>query len=191
MDVRKRYDIHFKGLGAGEHRFSFDIDDKFFAAFEASEIRGGEAVADVVLTKTGSLMTLDFTIKGYAAVECDRCLEECRLPVDYRETLNVRFSDRIADSEGEYDGEVLWMNTSESVINVAQYIYESIVLSLPYQRVHPDGPDGKPGCNPEMLERFSIVSEEEFEQLVAEPEMQKMAENPEWEKLRKLKEQME
>lgn len=185
MDVRKRYDIHFKGLGAGEHRFTFDIGDKFFAAFEGSEVKAGDLVADITLTKNGSLMTLDFVITGTATVECDRCLGDCELPVDFRETLNVRFSDRIAAQEGEYDGEVLWLNSGENVLNVAQYIYESVVLSLPYQRVHPEGE-----CDPRMLERFSIVSEEEFERLAAEPEMQKMADNPEWEKLRKLKEKM-
>lgn len=185
MDVRKRYDIHFKGLGAGEHRFSFDVDNRFFEAFESSEVKSGKATANIVLTKSGSLMTLGFSIQGTVTVECDRCLGDCELPVDFNETLNVRFSDRIAAEDGEYDGEVLWLNSGQSVINVAQYIYESIVLSLPYQRVHEEGQ-----CDPEMLKRFSIVSEEEFEKLAAEPEMQKMADNPEWEKLRKLKEQM-
>ncbi len=185
MDAHKRYDIHFKGLGAGEHRFSFGVDDEFFAAFEGSEVKKGNATADVVLHKSGSLMTLDFTIKGTVTVECDRCLGDCELPVDFRETLSVRFSDKIAAEQSEFDGEVMWINTGESTLNVAQYIYESIVLSLPYQRVHPDGK-----CDPEMLERFSIVSEDEFEEMAAASEMQKMADNPEWEKLRKLKEQL-
>ena len=185
MNVRKQYDIYFKGLGAGEHRFTFDINDKFFAAFEGSEVKAGDLVADVTLVKSGSLMRLDFVINGTATVECDRCLADCNLPVDFHETLNVRFSDRVAAQEGEYDGEILWLNSAENELNVAQYIYESIVLSLPYQRVHPDGE-----CDPQMLERFNIVSEEEFEQLAAESEMQKMADNPEWEKLRKLKENM-
>jgi uncharacterized metal-binding protein YceD (DUF177 family) len=189
MDIRKRYDIHFKGLGEGEHRFCFDMDDRFFGAFEGSEVKGGKATADVVLNKSGNVMLLEFDIKGSVTVECDRCLEDCEMPIDFQDELRVRLSDRIAAEGGEYDGEVLWLGSSESELNIAQYIYESIVLSLPYQRVHADV-DGKPGCNPEMLERFSIVSEEEFENMASEPEMQKMAENPEWEKLRKLKEKM-
>ena len=48
---------------------------------------------------------------------------------------------------------------------LSQYIYESICLSLPYQRVHPVGSDGKSGCDPDMLARFNIVSEEEFDRL--------------------------
>ena len=44
----------------------------------------------------------------------------------------------------------------EDEVDLAQYIYESIVLSLPYQRVHPEGE-----CDPEMLGRFRIVSDED------------------------------
>ena len=45
-------------------------------------------------------------------------------------------------------------------VSLAQYIYESIVLSLPYQRVHPEGE-----CDADMLHRFRIVSQEEFSQI--------------------------
>jgi hypothetical protein len=36
---------------------------------------------------------------------------------------------------------------------------------LPLQRVHPEDVHGQPLCNPAMLERFKIVTEEEFERL--------------------------
>ena len=62
---------------------------------------------------------------------------------------------------------------------------ESIVLALPYQRVHPDGE-----CNPDMLERFRIVSDEEFGRLEDRIEAEGRNEG-EWAKLAALKEQME
>ncbi len=190
MNIIRKYDIAYKGLGEGRHEFGFETDDEFFSAFDNPEILGGRATAKVILEKLPASLKLEFTIKGEVAVECDRCLEECRLPVDYRGDLTVKFTDEQL-SEGErYDGEVMWLGHGEGVLNVAQYIYESIVLSLPYQRVHPEDGDGVVGCNPEMLERFRIVTEEEFEQLTGSEE-QAMAENPEWEKLRKLKEGME
>ena len=60
---------------------------------------------------------------------------------------------------------MMWIGPSETEIDLSQYIYESICLSLPYQRVHPVGSDGKSGCDPDMLARFNIVSEEEFDRL--------------------------
>lgn len=73
----------------------------------------------------------------------------------------------------------------EDEVDLTQYIYESIVLALPYQRVHPDGE-----CNPEMLERFRIVSDEEFGGIEARAEAEGRNEG-EWAKLAALKEQME
>ena len=57
----------------------------------------------------------------------------------------------------------MWISPSEDKVDLTQYIYESIVLSLPYRRVHEEGK-----CNPEMLASFTTVSEEEFEQLELE-----------------------
>ena len=71
-------------------------------------------------------------------------------------TLLVRFSDEVAD----YDGEVMWISPAEGEVSLAQYIYESIVLSLPYQRAHPEGER-----DADMLHRFRIVSQEEFSQI--------------------------
>ena len=90
---------------------------------------------------------------------CDRCLEEFMMPVGYTGTLAVRYS----ETEQESDGEVMWIGPSETEIDLSQYIYESICLNLPYQRVHPVGSNGKSGCDPDMLARFNIVSEEEFD----------------------------
>ena len=81
------------------------------------------------------MLSLQTVIRGTVTVACDRCLEDCRLPVAFDGTLLVRFSDEVAD----YDGEVMWISPAEGEVSLAQYIYESIILSLPYQRVHPEG----------------------------------------------------
>lgn len=59
----------------------------------------------------------------------------------------------------------MWISPSEPEVSLAQYIYESVVLSLPYQRVHAEGE-----CDADMLRRFRIVSEEEFSQIEHEAE---------------------
>jgi uncharacterized metal-binding protein YceD (DUF177 family) len=107
------------------------------------------------------MLELTIDIVGEVICECDRCLEDCPIDVDYSGELVVKFSDEIDD----YDGEVMWISPSEDILNLTQYIYESIVLSLPYRRVHEEGE-----CNPEMLAQFTALSEEEFEQLEAEAE---------------------
>lgn len=46
----------------------------------------------------------------------------------------------------------MWVSPEEEDIDLTQYIYESIILSLPYRRVHPDGE-----CDPDMMARFTAA----------------------------------
>jgi uncharacterized metal-binding protein YceD (DUF177 family) len=88
-------------------------------------------------------------------------LEDCPIAIDYNGDLVVKFS----EETDFYDGDVMWISPSEDMLDLTQYIYESIVLSLPYSRVHEDGE-----CNPEMLASFKEISEEELEALEAQAE---------------------
>lgn len=186
MNILKKYAIAHKGLGIGRHELSFDADDRFFEQFEGTDIRGGRVHVDVDLEKQGNTLILDFSITGSVKVECDRCLDEVELPIAIESRLHVRF----AETEAESDGDIMWVSPAETEIPLAQYIYETIYLSLPYQRVHPDGENGESTCNKEMLSRFKLVDELEFEKLT-QPEASPH-ENPGWSgKLEELKAKME
>ena len=161
MERPTAYTIAFKGLKNGEHTFCFPIDGALFAAFDNAEIRDGAGEARVVLHRSERQLVCDVRIDARVTVPCDRCLEDCTLPVAYEGRLVVKFS----EAGGEYDGEVLWLYPGDTEVDLAQYVYESIVLSLPYRRVHPDG-----GCDPAMLERFRIVSPQEFAAIESDAE---------------------
>lgn len=148
MESAKRYRIAYKGLKNGVHDFEFKADGSLFEAEENAEIKGGDWEVRVRMNKTETMLELDVVISGYAVVECDRCLEDCRIPTDYDGHFVVKFSDETND----FDGEVMWIPQGEGELDLAHYIYESIVLSLPYRRIHPDGE-----CNPEMLARFTAA----------------------------------
>lgn len=181
MEETKRYTIAYRGLRSGLHDFHFKVDGGLFRAYGSTEIKDGDCDVSVALERGESMLTLDVNVDGSVVVECDRCLEDCNVPIHYEGQLLVKFSDEVH----EYDGEVIWLLPMEDEVDLTQYIYESIVLALPYQRVHPDGE-----CNPEMLERFRIVSDEEFGGIEARAEAEGRNEG-EWAKLAALKEQME
>lgn len=184
MELAGPYSIAFKGLKNGVHDFEFRVGEAFFAAYPTSEISRGECRVDVRLERAETQLGIDIRIEGYVVVACDRCLEDCRIPIDYAGRLLVKFSDELR----EYDGEVMWLSPAENEVDLGQYIYESIVLSLPYQRVHPEGE-----CDPEMLRRFRIVSGEEFAAIEAkaEAEESESLSASELSKLAGLKAQME
>ncbi len=187
MAVLDKYTLNFKGLSIGTHRFEYTVDDAFFAEFESGEIRRGDVGVTVDVERQANLLTLDFRMAGDVEVVCDRCLGEFRMPVEYTGTLLVRF----AEDPPESDGEIVWLHPQEQEIDLSQYIYESIVLSLPYQRIHPLDAEGNPTCDPEMLRRFRIVTGEEFDGMFPEQDVDHQAQTA-WEsQLAAVKAQME
>ncbi len=172
----KEFNIAYKGLAEGLHCFEWTLDDRFFAAFEGSEIHGGNVNVRLELEKSVAGLGLDFDMEGHVRVECDRCAEECEVPVKWEGGFRVRFGDEKVD----FDGELMWLGHGEGEFNVAQYIYESVLLALPLKKVHTD-------CAPAGVK---FISEEEFERAEKGSEMQKMADNPEWQKLKELKDKL-
>lgn len=182
MEETQRYSIAFKGLKNGRHEFRFAVDKSLFEEYESTEIKDGACEVVVEMDRSETQLMLEISISGYVVVACDRCLEDCRIPIDFAGVLPVKFS----DEPHEYDGEVIWLLPGEDRVDLKQYVYESIVLSLPYQRVHPEGE-----CNPEMLERFRIVSEGEFEAIERRAAESREHNEGEWAKLAALRERME
>lgn len=153
MELVGKYGIHFKGLAPGRHTYRFEVDDDFFRTFEWSEIVGGTATVDVVLTKESTgVLSAEVEIEGTVTLPCDRCLDDFSLPVQYSGRFTVKFG----PVEEEFDGETMWLSPTDNEINMAQYIYESIVLALPLKRVHPENK-----CNRQMMEFLNDASQEE------------------------------
>ncbi len=161
MEILDQYAIAWKGLKPGVHDFDFEIGDALFEAFENTDIRSAALKARVRLDRSESMLDLHTAIDGRVTVPCDRCLEDCTVPIRWEGRLIVRFSDEIDDC----DGEVMWIPRSADKVELGQYLYESVILAMPYQRVHAEG-----GCNAEMLARFKTLSAEEFARIEAQAE---------------------
>lgn len=173
--VLNTYSIHFKGLKVGKHTFNFEIDNKFFEAFEDGEIKQGDLNVDVILNRQSLMLDLFISIKGHVQVTCDRCLEDFDLPISYEGSLYVKFGESRSD-EGE---EIIILTNEDSEINIAQYLYESICLSLPIQRYH--GMKGtKTKCNKEMIKKLKSL-------LTDSPKKEENEEfDPRWSKLKDI-----
>lgn len=180
MALIEEYTIPFRGLKSGIYEYGFRLGKPLFETFGSTEIKDGECAARVRMERRENGLSFDVAISGSVVVECDRCLEDCSVGIDFEGSIEAKFSEEVRD----YDGEVLWLMPGQSEVDLAQYLYESVVLSLPYQRVHPEGQ-----CDPAMMERFRIVSGEEFGAI--ERAAESRAPQGEWEKLAALREQME
>ncbi|MDR3184572.1 MAG: DUF177 domain-containing protein [Prevotellaceae bacterium] len=141
----------FKGLSPGKHTFTFEIDDLFFALFEESEIEHGKLFSEVELEKQSALLQLDVKITGSVKAECDRCLDELNVPVDYKGRLLVKFG-KTPDATDTVD-EIVILDPAEDEIDLSQFLFDSINVSLPIQRIHPEGL-----CSKEMIEKLEELS---------------------------------
>ncbi len=140
------YIIGFKELKAGDYSFKFPVSAELFSPYEECEVLKGTGEVSIDMVRGESMLQLNVAISASVDVECDRCLDPVAMPISYDGMLIVKFSDD-EELEGEDDGEVMWLPTSAAEVDLRHYIYESIILSLPYQRVHDDEQD----CNPEMV----------------------------------------
>ena len=172
--VRKmeEYVVRLSGLEDGTHAFEFTLDDSFFATFDFEEIKHGGVKAQVQLDKKPGMVTLGITLKGEVTIMCDRCLEDYRQPVDQQEEIYFKYGDH----HEELEDNVVVIPRDEHQINIAQYLYEFTVLSLPLKKVHPDRPDGSTGCDPDMVKKLNDLEIEQGDQET----------DPRWNELKKI-----
>ncbi len=157
MKRNSLYSISFGGLSLGEHNFDFVLTNDFFASFGESEILNGDCKVSIDMKKHSSFLEMNVDIVGTVAVECDRCLEEVQLTVDFQSLLIVKLSSEVGDPEFEINTEeedIIWVNSNDNQLDMSQYLFDSISLSLPISRIHPDDENGESTCNKDMLDRF-------------------------------------
>jgi uncharacterized metal-binding protein YceD (DUF177 family) len=175
MPTRKEYIIQFVGLGLGEHEYEFEVNDKFFEDLEYSEIKQGNVLIKLTLLKQSQMMVLHFSIGGTVKTLCDLCTEEFDLPIEGAYKLIVKVG---GNDTGDEDDDIITIAANEHQLDLSQYIYEYIALSLPIKRVHPNDKDGNGTCNEETLKKLGdFLIEEEKE----EPN------DPRWNDLKNIK----
>jgi len=157
VNVLSKYEIAFFGLKDGKHEFDFEITKEFFECFAKSEIEEGNLEVKVILNKKPRLLELNIGIDGDVQVMCDRCLEIFDMPLKYRGDLYVKFG----ESYEEIDEKVIVLKENAHQLNLSQFLYEYIHLSIPYRRVHPGDENGSSTCNIDML---SQIQEHSFEE---------------------------
>ncbi|HBK83144.1 MAG TPA: hypothetical protein DDZ41_06030 [Flavobacterium sp.] len=138
MNKLKQYLIQFVGLKLGKHQFDYQIDNSFFEHFEFKEFNSSNIDVVVQLEKKTTLLELIIKHKGIVNVPCDLTGEDFDLSIKSKIKLIVKFGDSF-NNENE---ELLILPHGEYEFSVAQYIYESIILSVPAKRIHPGVKNG-------------------------------------------------
>ncbi len=169
------YTIPFVGLKLGKHQFEYDIDNEFFEHFEYDDLNSSNVKIDLLLEKKTTMMELTFKASGSVNVNCDLTNEPYDQPIDGSLFLVIKFGDEFNDENED----LLILPHGEYEVNIQQYIYELIVLSIPLKRVHPGVEDGT--LDSEVLDKLEELSINNNENKNDEDEI-----DPRWDKLKNL-----
>jgi uncharacterized metal-binding protein YceD (DUF177 family) len=178
MSRRREFEIAFVGLKPGIHEYNYSINDQFFEAFQQQDFRNCKANVKLLLDKKSSFMQLKFEVGGTLEVICDRCNNNLSLELWDEFNITVKMVENPELMNGqEDDPDMYYIAQGENHIDVANWIYEFINLSLPMQKTCAyEAMDG-PYCNVAALEILKKL----------EPEENKRKENPIWKGLEKFK----
>jgi uncharacterized metal-binding protein YceD (DUF177 family) len=175
MKPLKEFNIQFIGLKLGEHHFEYDIDKKFFEEFEYNEFNDADLKINLVLNKKTTLLELHFEVSGTVNVNCDLTNEPYNQEINNDFDLVVKFGNEYNDENED----ILIIPHGEYEINVAQYIYELIVLSVPTKLIHPGVIDGT--LDSEILKKLEELSPKD-----ADTKNDNEETDPRWNTLKKL-----
>lgn len=173
MDKFKNYNIAFTGLKTGKHEFRFEIDQAFFDLFGIEqEFTKPRIQVDVLLDKHTTFLEFWFDISGKIELVCDISNEEFDHPIKHDMKILVKQGEEYDDSNEE----VITIPHSDSDFNIAQLVYEGVMLSVPMKKLSPNLKDEDDYH--QLLEKYSPkIKEEEQENEI----------DPRWAALKKLK----
>ncbi len=185
MKVWKTFDIEIIKFKEGLHEVDFLIEDTFFQQVDGNDLlEKGNLTAWVKVDKGANLIELTFHIVGKVTLVCDRSLETFEHPLDFTEKMIYKFGSEVK----EIDESVMMITRDTPSINVAQLIYEFILLALPLKKIHPDYKNELDEDDNDMEGGFVYVDEVTTEDSTVETEKESTtAVDPRWEKLKKLK----
>lgn len=153
--------------------FEWHLDDVFFAEIDGL-IQRGDILTKVECVSAGSTIKFLICSVGKVIVPCDRCLADLELRIETSDELSVKLGDDFSD-----EGDCVIVPEAEGYINLAQYIYEFIALSMPITSTHEPGK-----CDETMMRTLSTYQTARSSGEDIESEEQPM--DSRWAKLKEL-----
>jgi uncharacterized metal-binding protein YceD (DUF177 family) len=156
MAKRKAIEIAFVSLKPGLHNFAYEIDERFFEEIETRDFSNCTASVKLTLDKKNSFMLLKFEIGGKADVGCDKCGNNIQMELWDEFNMLVKLVDNPeVMNDQEEDPDVFYISRTESHLQLNDWIYEFICLSIPMQKKCSDEEFGGPKCNTEVLQKLN------------------------------------
>ncbi len=129
------YKLPLKTLAEGTHEFDYRLDKQFFVNMEYADVRDADLDVHLTVTYRNDLYRLAVKITGTVTMLCDRCLDDLVLPIDTSYEVGVEYGDDYNDESDD----LIVIPHSDSYVNVAYMLFDTVVLVIPIKHVHPLG----------------------------------------------------
>ena len=164
------YRVRVSGLKDGAHINTFEINNQFFELFVNNEAFNFTGKAEVTVFVKSFNTEIKIKTLGILNTKCDICASKIEAPISNSHTFLIKESPSPQPSTDE----IIYINKGQFFINSSQYIYESIVLSIPTNINH-NMKGIKDKCDKEMI------------QLINKYSKPVITTDPRWDKLKKIK----
>ena len=172
MSISNKFILKFAGLKDGKHKFEYEADNSFFKIYDYREFNDANINFNVDFIKKSTVLELQIIGDGVVNINCTLSNEPFDYNLKTRFKLIVKFGEYYDDSNDE----LLILPQGSHSINLDQFLYEMVVLSMPIRNVHPGVEDGSIKSDViNRLKDFDINNEKSSNF------------DPRWDKLKKLK----
>lgn len=172
LDAYKIYIQEIKRPGV--HRYEFQIDNNFFKEFNYDDYQDVSVKINLTKKNEHKKIELQLELEGWVEVNCDLSYDLFKLEIKNKAIYLVRFQETQEDHE-----DVISVLPDATFINIAQQIYELVVLSIPMKRIHPDIVNGIRKKPTFASQEGSFIDDEFSENNIK-------TSDPRWDQLKKL-----
>ena len=178
MKTLKEYIIPFSSLKNGINLFNYELNRVFFETFNWEEFDDCSFKVKLSLVKSETMLDMDFTINGVVATFCDRCLDKLKIKLNntFRQLIKL-----VENEEDVYKDEIEYVSINSHEINIASYLFEYCLLSIPSKKLH----DKKQDCNQKsihILDEYLLTKNIDTKKSQSSNEI-----DSRWDKLKELK----
>jgi uncharacterized metal-binding protein YceD (DUF177 family) len=161
MGNKREFEIAFVGLKPGTHVYNYTINDNFFESYGQQNFVNCNANVKLTLERENGFMQLHFDVEGTADVDCDRCGNTINTQLWDEFDIVVKLVENAEEMNNqEEDPDVYYINRTESHLQIGDWIYEFVSLSMPMQKQCAEDEKGNSTCNPEVIEKLREMEEQ-------------------------------
>ena len=186
------YKVDLKNMSADVQTFEYKLDNVFFSNIGGDDVQKGKLIVNLTVKKIPTMFEFNFQIEGTIVIPCDRCLDN----MDFAVITNNRLIVKLGKEYAEESDEIIIIPEEEGEINLAWFIYEFIVLTIPIKHIHAPGKCNKvmtsklkkhsPKNSDDDDEDDDFDSIEEDEDIIISDEEDRSSLDPRWDALKGL-----